>query len=99
MIDITSVMQALITLMALVITCVIVPYLRNKMSQDQLNTLKAWVKIAVEAAEQIYTGSGKGAEKKEYVIKFLESKGFSVNSDSIDVLIESYVKELFNYEY
>lgn len=99
MIDITSVMQALITLMALVITCVIVPYLRNKMSQDQLNTLKAWVKIAVEAAEQIYTGSGKGAEKKKYVIKFLESKGFSVNSDSIDVLIESYVKELFNYEY
>ena len=34
------------------------------------------------------------AEKKWYVLKFLESKGFSVNEDEIDNFIESAVHEL-----
>lgn len=50
--------------------------------------------IAVSAAEQIYVGSGRGEEKKAYVLEFLNSKGFTVDMDSLDKLIESAVYAL-----
>jgi hypothetical protein len=46
----------------------------------------------VAAAEQIYTGPGKGAEKKSYVLALLNERGFTYNKSSIDALIESSVK-------
>lgn len=92
--DITPVIQAFFALLLTVMTCVLVPLIREKLSMDQLTTIKMWVKIAVNAAEQIYTGSGKGREKKAYVIDFLNSKGFKIDEDSIDKLIESSVLEL-----
>ena len=58
-------------------------------------TIKAWVRIAVSAAEQIYNGPGKGAEKKEYVQSFLQSKGYKVDFDTLDTLIESEVSLLW----
>lgn len=42
----------------------------------------------------IYAGTGRGQEKKEYVLKFLNSKGFTLNTDEIENLIESAVLEL-----
>lgn len=94
MIDLTSAVQALVSLFVVIITCVIVPYIRKKTTQESFAEICEWVKIAVQAAEQIYTGSGRGTEKKAYVVDFLKKKGFTIDSDSIDALIESYVKEL-----
>lgn len=94
MIDLTPVVQALVSLFVVIITCVVVPYIRKKTSQETFTEVCEWVKIAVQAAEQIYTGSGRGAEKKTYVENFLKAKGFTLDSDSINALIESYVKEL-----
>lgn len=42
----------------------------------------------------IYTRTGKGAEKKAYVEQFMSSKGFKLDTDEIDKLIESAVLEL-----
>lgn len=50
--------------------------------------------IAVEAAEMIYVGKGKGAEKKAYVEKYLSEKGFHLDTSEIDSLIEAAVLEL-----
>lgn len=94
MIDLTPVVQALISLFAVIVTCAVVPYIRKKTTQATFAEISDWVKIAVLAAEQIYTGSGRGAEKKTYVENFLKAKGFTLDSDSINALIESYVKEL-----
>lgn len=94
MIDLTPVLEALVSLVVVIITCVIVPYIRKKTSQETFDEIREWVKIAVLAAEQIYTGSGRGTEKKAYVVDFLKSKGFTIDSASVDALIESYVKEL-----
>lgn len=94
MIDLTPVLEALVSLVVVIITCVIVPYIRKKTSQETFDEIREWVKIAVLAAEQIYTGSGRGTEKKAYVVDFLKSKGFTIDSASVDALIESCVKEL-----
>ena len=92
--DITRIVEAVIGLLLLVLTGYAIPILRAKLSADQLAIIKAWVRIAVYAAEQIFVGSGKGTAKKEYVYAFLESKGFKIDEDSIDNLIESSVLEL-----
>ena len=94
--NITPVMEAAITLLLAVLTYVLVPMIRAKLNTDQLATIKMWVQIAVNAAEQIYNESGKGREKKAYVVAFLESKGFKLDPDSLDKLIESSVLELKN---
>ena len=53
--------------------------------------------VAVEAAEQLYTGSGRGAEKKAYVVEFLNSKGFKIDAETLDKLIEAAVFNLPDY--
>lgn len=68
--------------------------MKTKVSAEQLETIKFWVNIAVEAAEMIYTGTGRGEEKKAYVLKFLNSKGFTLNTEEIDNLIEAAVLKL-----
>lgn len=92
--NITPVVEAAVMLLLAILTYVLVPMIRAKLTADQLAIVKMWVQIAVNAAEQIYTGSGKGREKKAYVVAFLESKGFKLDTDSLDKLIESSVLEL-----
>lgn len=93
-IDVTSIVQALLTLMGAVITAVLIPYIRSKTSVHQQEEISGWVRIAVMAAEQIYNGSGRGPEKKDYVIKWLNEHGISVDESKIDTLIEAAVYKL-----
>ena len=52
-----------------------------------------WIKVAVKAAEQIYTGSGMGKEKFAYVEEWI-SKKFKISKEDLKNLIESAVYEL-----
>ena len=82
--DITPIIEAVAALIAALITAFVIPYIKGKTTANQQQQINAWVRIAVTAAEQIYTGSGRGAEKKEYVINWL------------DALIEAAVYDLNN---
>lgn len=54
------------------------------------------MRIAVAAAEQLWKGSEKaGAEKKQYVIEFLKSKGLTVDFEELDAMIEAEVYSLY----
>lgn len=94
MIDLTEVIVAAVSLIIACISAFLIPYLRSKLTAEQLKNVATWVNIAVEAAEMIYVGTGRGEEKKEYVMDFLESKGFTLNNAEIDNLIESAVLKL-----
>lgn len=94
MVDLTQLIVTVITLVGSVITVFLVPYLRTKMTAEQLKTIKMWVGIAVQAAEMIYKGTGRGAAKKAYVVNFLHEKGFDLDVDEVENLIESAVLEL-----
>lgn len=94
MVDLTEIIVAVLTLVISLISAFLIPYLKTKVSAEKLDTIKFWVNIAVEAAEMIYVGTGRGQEKKEYVVKFLNSKGFTLNVEEIENLIEAAVLEL-----
>lgn len=94
MIDLTPIVTAVLTLIFSLITAFLIPYIKAKTTDEQFNTIKLWVQVAVQAAEMLYVGSGRGEEKKQYVIEFLKSKGFTLNAEEIENLIESAVLEL-----
>lgn len=96
MIDLTPVAQAIILLIAAIITTFVVPYVKSKTTEEQQSHIASWTKIAVTAAEQIYSGVGRGEEKKRYVLEFLRQKGYSLNLEEIEALIESAVYSLKN---
>lgn len=96
-IDLTSIANAVIALIAAIITAFVIPRIRSKTTDAQFEKIKMWVTVAVEAAEQLYTGSGRGAEKKAYVVEFLNSKGFKIDAETLDKLIEAAVFNLPDY--
>jgi len=89
MIDLTPLFQAVIALLAALITGRLIPWIKKKVDAENMNMLSAATRTVVFAAEQIY-GAGRGSEKLEYVISQLEKKGFTVDVDAI----EAAVKEL-----
>lgn len=89
MIDLTPLFQALITLSAVVITAVLVPWIKQKYGEEKLMRIKIWARAAAAAAEKLYDGSGRGGEKLQYVLDFLESKGYGLDRDSLEKIVEA----------
>lgn len=93
-IDITTIVEAVIALLGVIITAAIVPLIRGKTTAEQQAVMLAWVRVAVMAAEQIYHGVGRGKEKKSYVVAWLKQRNIIIDMNKIDALIESAVHEL-----
>lgn len=93
--DYTFIFEFIITLISALISCFLIPQLKNRLSEDKREKLIYWVNIAVRAAEQLY-GSKTGQQKKEYVVAFLLSKGIVFDVDEVTALIESEVYKLKN---
>lgn len=91
--DITPIIEAVIALFSALITAFLIPLIKSKLTQSRYDSLKFWVKLAVQAAEQIF-GSGTGEKKKDYVISFLLSKGIVFDVDEVTTMLESEVYAL-----
>ncbi len=92
--NIDIIVKVLIPILGTIITYILVPFLKQKITKEQREEIYFWVKIAVGAAEQIYKEKGQGKLKKEYVVDFLVSKGINITIQELDILIEAAVKEL-----
>lgn len=92
-IDITEILKIIIYLMVALISTFIVPWLRRKLDAQDLDELLKWADIGVAAAEQLYE-STQGDVKKKYVLGFLESKGYTMNVDDLNEVIEAAVNRL-----
>lgn len=91
--DFTGLFEIVISVISMIASCFLIPWLKEKFTAEKLERLVKLVKIAVEAAEQMY-GSGEGQKKKEYVFSFLLSKGIVFDKDEVETIIESSVFQL-----
>ncbi len=87
MIDLTPIFQALIALLASLITIKVIPWIQTRTNAQQQEMLRASVSVAVYAAEQIY-GAGAGHDKLLYVKGQLAKKGFHVDIDEIEAAVQ-----------
>lgn len=92
-IDLTPVFQAVIALLAALVTYKLIPWIKSKTTKQQQDNLTAAAKIAVFAAEQIY-GAAKGDEKLEYALEALEKAGFVIDKTLAREAIEKAVHDM-----
>lgn len=91
MIDLTPIINAIIALIAALVTYKLLPWIKANTTVKQQTALNNAAKIAVFAAEQIYKDSGMGAEKFDYVVMKLQEQGFTADP----AIIEAAVRENF----
>lgn len=94
MTDITPIVAIIIALIFAVITIIIAPWIKSRTTTEQQTQILSWVNIAVLAAEQLFKGVGRGEEKKQYVIEFLKSKGYYIDAEKIEAMIEAEVAKM-----
>ena len=93
MIDFTPILEALIALLATLITVKLVPWIKARTTNEQQVKLEAAVRTAVFAAEQVY-GAGNGREKLRYAQSYLYKRGFSVDVEDIEAAVKMYFGKL-----
>ena len=93
-----NVIKLIFAILGAILTYAIVPWLRSIKTAQELEMLSENIRIAVQAAEQIITGPGRGTEKKSYVRKWLADRGVNFEDgavwNEVDAMIESAVLEL-----
>mgnify|MGYP002715399804 CR=1 FL=1 len=88
----------LIPVISIIITGFFIPYIKAKMTGQQLETINQWITYAVNAAEVLFQEAGSGTAKREYVISFIDNM-FNRNKEiitreQIRILLEAAWKEM-----
>lgn len=93
-----EIILAAIPVLGTILTFYIVPLIKEKIGNENLAKYEYWVNVAVKAAELIWVETGHGADKKQYVIDFMNkmfnSKKTVITEQQMNALIEAAVKNL-----
>ena len=96
--DLTQIMVTLVTLVSAVMTGILFPLIRSKVSVAQWELIKEFAIAGVQAAEIIFNAQGKGEEKLEWVTEYIEKQckahGIEIDMDTVRVAIENAWKDL-----
>lgn len=91
---ITVIIKAIIMVLSVLVSSVLIPYLKDKIGENKYAELCNYVEWAVRCAEQLYTPE-QWSEKKEYVTAYIIRKAKELNmeltEEDINVLIEGIV--------
>lgn len=94
-INLTPILQALLGLLAALITYRLIPWIKARTTNEQQAYITALIRAGVYAAEQIYKTNGMGARKMEYVKSFLRGHGFDVSQTEIEAAVSEYINRPF----
>lgn len=93
-IDLTPLVEILISLLAVVITTYLIPWIKAHTTHKQQEYIRAAAHVAVYAAEKFY-GAGHGDEKLAYAEKVLkEDYGISLNMNKLEAVVDAAIKEM-----
>lgn len=93
-IDLTPLVEILITLLGVVITTYLIPWIKANTTHKQQEYIRAAAHVAVYAAEKFY-GAGHGDEKLAYAEKVLkEDYGISLNMNKLEAVVDAAIKEM-----
>jgi len=70
--DVTQVIIAIIAVFGAIVTRVVIPLIKAKTTAQQWSNIVSWTNTAVNAAEVIFKGAGKGEQKRDYVLGYIK---------------------------
>ncbi len=97
-IDITQIVVAVIGLLGVILTSVVVPLIKSKLTNSQWETILNYALAGVQAAEIIFNAQGQGEEKLRWVSEYITNQclahGIKIDMDAVRVVIENAWKAL-----
>ena len=97
-VDITQIVVAVIGLLSVIVTSVVVPLIKSKLTNSQWESICNYAVAGVQAAEIIFNAQGKGAEKfawaKDYIEQQCAAHGIKIDTDTVQIAIENAWKAL-----
>lgn len=97
-IDITQIVVAVLGLLGLIITTVLVPWIKSKITNEQWQMIVNYAYAGVQAAEIIFNAQGQGEEKLRWVSEYITNQclahGIKIDMDAVRVAIENAWKAL-----
>ena len=93
MINLTPVLEALLSLAVLLMTLHVIPWVRERMTEDQQMYLQTMIRIAVYAAEKLY-GAGHGSEKLQYAMGLLKQKNIEIDLEELKARINAEIRQM-----
>ncbi len=97
-IDITPIIEIIITLLGTIVTLIVIPWLKSKLDSNQWNNLNEYAIVFVKTAEMLFKGTNLGKDKKKWVVEKLtaiaEEHNLSFSADAIEAAIENAVKNM-----
>lgn len=89
--------KALISLLSILITGFLIPWLKNKIGEQKFAKIVEYTDLAIRTAEMIFTVE-EWKEKKEYVLAYIIDKvkdvGIDLTAEDVNNLIESEVNRI-----
>jgi LL-H family phage holin len=93
-----SLILAIVPILGTIITLYVIPFIQSKTDIVKLDKYKEWVTLAVKCAEMLYTESGQGIDKKQFVLEYMNklfnSKKTIITSEQLEILIEAAVRDI-----
>ena len=90
----TEIILAVLALMGAVVTGIVIPLIKSKLSTAQLEKLDYWMRVLIAAAETQITGEKMGEQKKAWVLDQLERTGLMFDRDVVSKAIDGICREL-----
>lgn len=90
MIDLTPLLQAVISLSAALITLYLVPWIHERTTAAQREKMRAMIEVAVYGAEKLY-GAGHGEEKFAHARAWLQSQGFDIDIETLRMEVDAAI--------
>jgi len=95
-----QIISGVITILMALVSAYVIPWLKSRIDDVQLQQINSYIELAVRCANQIYTPE-QWQEKKRYVTSYItelinDKFSLTLNSVDIDTLIEGKVNEVKN---
>lgn len=90
---VVMVLKFLLLVMSVVVVPYIQKYLKQNTTKEQRENALFWVKFVTPIAEELIKGKGKGLEKKDFVLNWLQKNNIKLTAEQLNTLIDMVVKE------
>lgn len=93
-----TIVSSVLTILVAIITSVIIPWIKTKITAEQMELLERYTEYAVRCAEQIYTPE-EWQDKKVFVMDYIteiinDRLKLSLTYEDINTLVEGIVNEV-----
>lgn len=92
--EITDIILAVLALISAIVTGIVIPLVKSKLNNEQLDMLDYWLNVLIAAAETKYKGQSMGAQKKEWVLNELQEMGLKFDVEAVSAAIDGLCRDL-----